>query len=126
NALEDVLHLTVGQRSLIRLLYRLQNLLFALRFINGKIGVVLQLADLSRCRSPLIDQLNDFEIHFIDFLTPVFYGHVVNAPVCAPEVSTRSHRTKLATGSAEFGPCLSMMVTMALPITAASANWPTA
>src|SRR5690349_17479370 len=84
DSLKNMLNLAVRQWSFVRLLHRFKDLLLPFRFINGKIRVVLELADLSCCRGALVDQLNDLEVHFIDFLTPVFYGHVVNAPLARP------------------------------------------
>jgi hypothetical protein len=42
--------------------------------------MVLQFADLARRRSPLINQVDQLQIHFIDFLAPIFYRHVASAP----------------------------------------------
>src|SRR6185437_12245458 len=126
NAFEDMLNLAIRQRALIGLLHALEHMLLALGFVNGKIGVVLQLADLPRCRSSLIDQLYQFEIQLIDFLTPIFYGHFAKLSACAASLPARSPRINVATSSADSVPCFSMIETIALPIAAASANSPTA
>src|SRR5579885_426975 len=83
NAFENVLNLAVGKRPFVRFLHAFENVLLSLRFINGKIGVVLQLANLPCRRRALVDQLYQFEIQIIDFLTPVFYRHFAKLSACA-------------------------------------------
>src|SRR5690349_7287839 len=124
DALKDVLDLTIRKRTLVCLFHSFEDVLLPLRLINGKIRVVLQLADLPCRRSALVDQLYQFEIQLIDFLTPVFYGHFAKLSACA-SLPARSPRINVATGSADFVPCFSMIETIALPIAAASANSPT-
>src|SRR6185437_5110912 len=126
NAFEDVLNFTIRQRTFIGFLHALKNVLLPLGLINWKIGVVLQLADLPRRRSALVDQLYQFEIQLIDFLAPVFYGHFAKVSASAASLPARNPRINVATGSADALPCFSMIETIALPIEAASANSPTA
>src|SRR6185312_1192244 len=80
NALEDVLYFAVGKRAFIGLLHALEDAFLALRFIDGKVGIIFQLPDFACRRCPPIDQIYELEVQLIDFLTPVFDGHFTHAP----------------------------------------------
>jgi hypothetical protein len=121
--LEDVLDLTVRQRAAIGFLYVLQNPLLAFRFVNRKTGVVLEPSNLlCRCRT-LVDELDHLEIELIDFHSPISYVHAF--PLSCEQTS-RKPEMNSATAFGAFRPCFSISDTIALPMTPASANAPTA
>src|SRR5947209_3263567 len=143
NALIDVLQFGVRQRPLIGFLHVFKNQFLPLRFIDWHAGVAFEFANLLRQFGPLVQQLHQAKIKCVNLFAPVGYVHKI--PLSLMECESRiaaqgySYRGEFAALLPPFrsepinsatacgarpGFC-SIVCTIALPITAASANSPT-
>src|SRR5207302_6617651 len=71
DALENMVQLSVRQRSATYRAHILKNLLLAVRLVDGHLSITLEAANLFGSLRALIEQLNHFAVELIDFLAPL-------------------------------------------------------